>query len=268
MTAEQVLQNSIIELQRQGFCADTRRLADEAAQLLASGRDIEATALVEKAQAIAVPDAHPKENGVTRIDGPRGAGLEQTLISQVSSRLAQGITSLFTEAMEELYHGVGAQVDVAVRSLWDQLAEITTQLKTLPHLHKRVDRFEQDEAARARVTPEQWDGLSASVASLQEADQSRKAEAEEFRQHVSIEIRTISGRAAAQEARLDALDHLVQSLSSKVMSVAEQTDRHTALIKTMQERQAHRAAALNGVLDGLAKLRESRSLANEGDDLS
>ena len=59
------------------------------------------------------------------------------------------------------------------------------------------------------------------------------------------------------------LANLVEELSSKTLSIAEQMDRQTGLLRSMQERQAQRAAALNTVLEGIAKLREPEPLANE-----
>jgi chromosome segregation ATPase len=243
--------------------AETRHLVDEAAQLLANGRDIEARALVEKAQAIAVPDAHPS-NGTTKGTGPvTGEKVEQTIISRVSIRLAQAITTALTEAVDDLHLNFGAQMKEVARSLEDRLTGIASQLQALPLLHERVERIEQDETARARAAQERWEGLSASVVSLQEADHGRRVEAEHFSRSVAVELEMMSARVAAHEERLEALNHFVQDLSLKVLSVVEQIDHQTEALRTMQEHQAQRAAALNAVLDGIAALREPRPLVNE-----
>jgi chromosome segregation ATPase len=263
MTADQLLQEAIINLQKQGLCAEARHSVDEAAQLLADGRDIEARALVEKAQAITVADVHSKTNRVTKVSGPMaGERMEPTIISRISGVLAQGITNALTEVIEELHLNFGAQMKDVVSSLEDRLTDITSQLKALSHLHERVERIAEEETARASAAQERWDRLSATITSFQEADHARRVVAEQFSRDVSGELETISSRVTAQEERIEALNRLVQDLSPKVISGAEQIDRHTDLLRSMQEHQSQRVAALNEVLDAMTKLREPKPLAN------
>ena len=200
MTADQLLQEAIIDLQRQDLSADTRHLVDEAAQLLGNGRDIEARALVEKAQAITFPDVQPKTNGVTKVNSPAVAGerMEQTIISRISNRLAQGITSVLTEVVEDLHSNFGAQMNGVVSSLENRLTEITSQLKALSHLHESVERIEHEETARASAAQERWERLSASVASLRETGHGLQVEAGELRRGISGELEAISSRVTAQ----------------------------------------------------------------------
>jgi uncharacterized protein YheU (UPF0270 family) len=266
MTTDQLLQDAIIHLQKRDLSAETRHLVDEAAQLLADGRDIEARALVEKAQAITSPEAPSKASGATRADIPLAEErMAQTIISRLSSRLAQDIANTLSEAVEDLHVRFGAQVNEVARSLENRLTEVTSQLEPFSDLHQRVDRIEQQEAARASAAQEQWERLSASILSLQEADRARQAEAEEFRRNVSVELEMMSSRVAAQEERIQVLTSLVQDLSSKALTAAEQIGRQTSALRSMQERQAQRAAALNAVLDRIAKLREVEPLATEAE---
>ncbi len=175
MTAEQLLQEAIINLQKRDLCVETRRLVDEAAQLLADGRDLEARALVEKAQAI-TPEPPPKPNTVSGM---------QTVLARLSNRLAQEIANALGDAVEELS------------------ASFTTK------------------------------------------------------------IEAISSRVSSQEERIEALSSLLQDLASKSLSAAEQIDRQTLQLRTIQERQAQRAAALNAMLDNIARLREPHAISEE-----
>jgi vacuolar-type H+-ATPase subunit I/STV1 len=283
MTADQFLQETIIDLQKQGLGGETRHLVEEAAQLLADGKNMEARALVEKAQAMLSQDfspsvtaaaepidrhtdllrsmVHSRTIRAAKANGPvAGGGLEQTIIARISGGLAQGITNALTEVIEDLHLNFGAQIKEVVSSLEDRLTEITSQLKALPHLRERVERIEREETTRASAAQERWDGLSTTVAALEEADRARRAEAEQFRRDVSGEMETISSRVTAQEERAEALNRLFQDLSPMVASAAEQIERHTELIRSMQERQSHRVAALNDVLDAIGKLREPKTL--------
>jgi len=175
MTAEQILQEAIINLQKRDLCAETRRLVDEAAQLLADGRDLEARALVEKAQAIS-PEAPPKLNGAT---------VMQTVLQRLSNRLAQEIANALGDAVEE---------------------------------------------------------LSASLTG---------------------KIEAVSARVSSQEERIEALSALLRDLASKSLATAEQIDRQTLQLRMIQERQAQRAAALNAMLDNIARLREPHAAPEE-----
>ncbi len=232
MTTDQLLQEAIISLQKRDLCAETRHLVEEAAQLLAGGRDIEARALVEKAQAIAVTESRTKTNGAPEPDRPTaGDRTAQTIISRVSSRLAEGISTVLTEAVQELHVNFGAQINDVASSLEGRLAEITARLTVLPGLNHRVDRIE-------------------------ETDRSRQAEAERFSRNVAAALETVTSRVAAQEERLQAITSLVQDVSSKAVALAEQIDHQTRVVRSIQERQTQRAAALNAVLEGIAKLRE------------
>jgi chromosome segregation ATPase len=260
MTTEQLLQESIIDLQKHNLSVETRRLVDEAAQLLAGGRDMEARALVEKAQALNAPALQPETNGVTKSNGPMPAErTEDSLISRISNRLALGITNAISEAMEELQRTFGSQMTAVARSLEDRLAE------AFPPWQQRLEILEQDRTAASGEAQERWESLSASVGALQEAGIAGRLEAEQRSRAVSAELERISARVTAQEERLEAWKQLVQDLTSKVTSIAEKIDRHTDLFRSMQERQAQRAAALNAVLDGIAKLREPRLHPDEAE---
>jgi hypothetical protein len=264
MTADQLLQEAIINLQKKDVSAETRRLVDEAAQLLADGRDIEARALIEKAQALAVADYPSRVSSPAKGSGPMaGERMANAAISRIASRLAQSITSALAEAVEDLHISFGAQVTEVVSSLENRLAGITSQLNAVSGLLERVERIEAAATTNASASEERWERLSASVLSLQEADRDRQVEAEQFRGDVSSELERIGLRLTAQEEGLEAVNRIVSDLSLKVLFFAEQIDRHTGLLRSLHEQQAQRAAALNAVLDGFAQLREPKPLANE-----
>ena len=212
MTAEQVLQEAIIDLQRQDLGGDTRRLVEEAAQLLADGRDMEARALVEKAQAIT-------SRAYTRAGAGSKADLaEFSAIERIAARMTHSVVNAFIEALSELQRDSAGQMKLMASALEERINE----------------RIEQEAKSRA-----------ASIVTLEESD------------------RAVSARVAAHEEQLSVLSRVVENLSPKVHSAMEQIDQHTALLRAIQERHAHRAAALNEVLDTIARLREPKAMANE-----
>jgi hypothetical protein len=264
MTAEQALQEVIITLQKQCLSPETRKLVEEAAQLLADGRDIEARALLEKAQAITSAATVAKTNGAAKVNGPGASEpVDPTIASRISARLAQGITDAVTAAIEDLHHEFSGQIKAIVSSLEGRINEMAAQLRGVADIEQRVARIEQEEPIRATVAQERWDQMAASITLLEENDRSRRVEVEEFNRNVLHELQSISSRVTAQGERFVAFNRLAEDLSSKVSSAIGQIDRHTDWIRSMQERQVHRAAALNEALEAIAKLREPNPLAGE-----
>ena len=203
MTADQLLQEAIIDLQKRDLTTETRHLVDEAAQLLADGRDIEARALVEKAQAIAAPEVPTKVNGATHTTPPVTAdGMAQTIISRLSSRLAQDIASALNEAVEDLHRDFGAQMNESATALENRLAEITSRLQVVSELQDRVGRLEQEVSGNAAAVQEQSQQMAASIVSLQEADQAHKTEFEQFSRGLfgEIEKTYVTNRRSRGEA--------------------------------------------------------------------
>jgi len=258
MTTDQVLQDEIIHLQKRDLALETRHLVEEATQLLAEGREMEARALVEKAQAIT---GNCAQNGTVLAAVCNGAAaaapVESRISSRISSRLALDVSASLTQAIEDLQHYFQGQMSEAVASLEGRLNQAGEELCALK---QKLERAEQEQAARSTASREQWDRLSASITSLEETDRAHWDESQQLSRNVSGALETISSRVIAHEERFDALDRVLQDLSPKVHSAIEQIDRHTEMFRSMHERQAHRAAALNEVLDSIARLRETRPL--------
>lgn len=259
MTTDQVLQEEIIELQKRDLTLQTRHLVDEATQLLAEGREMEARALVEKAQAITIRSAGT-ESSPTCNGAAVPAPAESRISSRISARLALDVSASLTQAIEELHQYFHGEMSEVVASLESRLSEAGVELCAM---RQKLDRLEQEQAARSTAAQEQWDRLSASITSLEETDRAHWDESQQLSRNVSGALDTISSRVVAHEERLAALDRVIEDLSPKVHSAAEQVGRHTDLLRSMHERQAQRAAALNEVLDNIAKLRETRPLVEK-----
>src|SRR5690349_12246366 len=100
MTADQLLQEAIIELQKRDLTPETRHVVDEAARLLLDGRDIEARALIEKAQAITVPRT-PTDGESPQTDqlAPVNGRMAPSILSRFGGRLALQIESALNETV-------------------------------------------------------------------------------------------------------------------------------------------------------------------------
>jgi hypothetical protein len=260
MTSDQFLQEAIIDLQKQDLTSESRHVVEEAARLLLDGRDIEARALFEKAQAMAIP-RNPTAGGATDSDqrAPVNGRIAPTILSRLSGRLAAQIEDTLNETVEELFGDLSVEVSQAAARVESQLADIQSRLQIVSHLQSRLDRFEQEMSLSSAAASKESQRF---VASLEELNQAHRCRLEELSDHVSDRMEQFVARLAVQEERVDALSGLTENVSAKVLAIEAQVDRQTSCLRGMQERQAKRAAALSAVVEGISKLRDAETLVS------
>jgi len=260
MTADQLLQEAIIELQKRELTPETRHVVDEAARLLLDGRDIEARALIEKAQAIAVPRT-PTDGESPQPDqlAPVNGRMAPSILSRFGGRLALQIESALNETVEELFCDLRAEVAQAAAGLESQLADIHSRLQLVSTLQARVDLVEREMSSSSAAAREESQRF---VSSLEELNQAHRSRLDDLSEHVSMRMEKFMSQLAAQEERVDALFGLADNVSARLLSVEAQIERNTSWLRGIQERQAKRAVALSAVLEGISKLRDAEPCAH------
>jgi len=204
--AGQTLPDLLIALQHQELPPIARQVVEEAAFLLGEGREMEAAALVEKAQALA--NVAAKTNGAHRDDGSA---------EHFAARLAADITGVLTRAIQELQHRSAEHAQALTLALERRIAALENDLRKVA-----VD------AARA----------------------------DEMAQSVAIQVEAVLSRLVAHEDRLEALDRVTADLTATFAEANQRLDRHTEILRGIQQRQVHRAAVLNELVGTIAKLKE------------
>ena len=120
------LPDAIVALQRQELPGETRRLAEEAALLLSDGHEIEAKALVEKAQALAAIGVRVPANGSPKPEAGKPA--DESSLPQLAARLAAPIAAAIANALLEVERYSTDQARVLAKGVDDRVAQLTCEI--------------------------------------------------------------------------------------------------------------------------------------------
>lgn len=210
------LPETVIALQRLDLLPETRQVVEEAARLLQDGREMEARALVEKAEALAAQASSGKRKGDdNRNDDTRGAG---AMLAPIAEKLATGFTAVLTRVLEDIYHHTGDQVQVVASVLEERIHGIEEALHKTNSFEERLEQLAVE--------------------------------------HQSLGHASLETRLAAVEERVTGIDQTVRDLQPQVTTVLTRMDRQADALRSLEQRQAQRVSALNQVLDNLSRLRE------------
>ncbi|HLK49049.1 MAG TPA: hypothetical protein VKT49_12990 [Bryobacteraceae bacterium] len=258
MLIDQSLSEAVIALQRQDLAPETRDVVDEAARLLADGRDGEARALVEKAEALIAVRTSAREgkvNGVSTADGSSPVALRE-LMAPLAARLAAGLTEVLTGVLEDLHRVAGDQIQSVATSLQQHMGDIETVLRGVA---AAGERLEESSARQQQAQGE----LSGAVQALQQSDREQNdsiarvaAAAEGLSNHVADRVDAVESRLGLVEDRVSLLDRFCQEVPPQLEAIVARLDGHTDSLRHLEHRHAQRVSTLNQVLDSLARLKE------------
>jgi hypothetical protein len=224
------LADAVAAFERRDLAPETRQVVDEAARLLDEGRDIEAQALVEKAEALA-----------TR----RSCGAAQTranpmlppvMIAPIAEKLAAGFTQVLTSVLEEIYQHTGDRVQTVASRLEERLHGMEATERAASGLEERLAQFAAEHRERMQALSQAHEETCGAVRTLQQAD--------------------LDARVRAVEHRVTLLEQMAGGLEPQIAAALARLDRHTDALRWLEQRQTQRALALNQFLDTLGKLQE------------
>jgi chromosome segregation ATPase len=137
----QSLPDVLNALRRQELPPPARQAVEEAGTLLAEGREMEACALAEKAQALATLAA-------LRTDGkPNGSPITEGA-EQLAARLGADITAVLTRAIHELQHFSAEQAQTLTLALEKRILALENSVQPLAGLPERCDQLAQSFATQ------------------------------------------------------------------------------------------------------------------------
>jgi len=234
------LPETVIALQRLDLLPETREVVEEAARLLQDGREMEARALVEKAEALAAQASNSKPNGNGnghgKGNGNGGGSVDNrwagAMIAPIAEKLATGFTAVLTSVLEDIYQHTGDQVQVVASVLEERIHGIE---EALHQTNTVEDRLEQ---------------LAAGQQALRQAHEETSGVVNLWQQA------GLESRIAAVEERVTGIDQVVRDLQPQVSTVLSRLDQHTDTLRSLEQRHARRVSALNQVLENLSRLRE------------
>lgn len=267
MLSDQNLSEAVFTLQRHDLAPEVREVVEEAARLLGEGREGEARALVEKAEALIAmvrgsDTTAGKVNGAVTGNGNR-APMVEALIAPLAAKLATGFTGVLTSVLEEIHHYTGDQIQAVAKSLQDHIAQMQTALRDFAGVGERLEQLANEQHSGLLSLRQGQDDLWTAVRALQVTDREQNdsiarvsSTTEELSNHLVIHVDGVASRFAAMEERLTALDQFAQDIQPQLDTIAARLDGQTETLLHLEQRQVQRVATLNQVLDSLARLRE------------
>lgn len=270
--SEQDLSETVIALQRRNLTDETRQVVDEAARLLADGRESEARALVEKADALA---GQEDAGHSTITTSGRSVPAPEALIAPLAARLAEGFTSLLTSVVKDLYQYTAGQVQAATEGLENHIEELDAALDDVVSVAERLDQRANDQQTSLSeirdahgsmhgAQGEMWEAIQSLQLTSHEQQESLAgltSAKDELARQVSSQADGAAARFMTLEERMDLLDRVVEQMPSQVSDILARLDNHTEALRLLEHRHARRVSTLNEVLDSLGRLKEPESLA-------
>jgi chromosome segregation ATPase len=277
------LEEAIFELQRLNTENGVKRLAEEAAQLFAEGRQIEASAVMEKAEAMLAvrsgpalphgPSSHvirPRQEERTKVD-------EQTM-AKMAAKLADGLSSILTGAFDELERhilGESRKISTSFEQQLDRLQATVGTLEQLQAKFKDLSDAVSEVRSTASASSQKQDQFSTSVAGL-EANSARhdkeigalrgettalRTEAKDYATVVAHQMDALSARIGLHQEDLTGLKSTLAEISRKMAGFGERVDRQSDVIRSITDSQAKRAIAFDELLAVLTRLKEPAETA-------
>jgi uncharacterized phage infection (PIP) family protein YhgE len=271
------LEEAIFELQRLNTENGVKRLAEEAAQLFAEGRQIEASAVMEKAEAmLAVRTAKPPAQGVSsHLTHPkteeRPKADEQTM-AHMAARLADGLSKILTGAFEELERNIIGESRKISTSFGQQLDRLQATVNSLEQLQAKFEHLSDavsELRSSATAVGQTQDKFAAGMAALEETSTQHdkdigdlrgettalRAEAKDYATVVAHQMDALSARLGLSQEDLTGLKSTVAEISRKVAGFGERIDRQGEVIRAITDSQAKRAVAFDELLAVLTRLK-------------
>jgi hypothetical protein len=286
------LEESIYQLQKLNNENGVKPLVEEAAQLFAAGRHMEASALMEKAEAMvakgstgAVPAANPSVPAAVSHSGRAGGDergkIDEQVMAGMAVKLADGMAKILTGAFQELERHIVGESRKLSSSFEQHLARLQASVENLTHLGTKFEQLTSavsEQRAMGATISQQYDRVSASVTSIEEVivrqehqlgalrtetgalrneTNTLRGEAREVSLAVTQQMEGLSARLGLQQEELAGLKSTMSEISRKVAGFVERVDRQGDVIRALTETQSRRAAALDDLLGALTKLKTS-----------
>jgi chromosome segregation ATPase len=286
---DQKLEEAIFQLQKHNTENGVKQLAEEAAQLFAHGRHIEAGALLEKAEAM-MAKGGPASPAVKHSSlGPVGqahqskleerAKVDEQAMVNIAGKLADGLSTVLKGAFQELErHIVGESLKIS-SSFEQQIERLEATVSGLAQLKVKFEHLGEavsEQRSAGAAIGQRHEQLSGVVTVLQEITARHetefgalrgettalrgetivlRGEAKDFSTALAKQVEGLSARVGVHHEELTGLKSTVSDVSQKVGGFIERIDRQAEVLRALSDTQARRAAALDELLGVLTRLK-------------
>ena len=268
---ERNLEEEIFQLQKLHLDPSVSQVVEEAAQLFAEGRHLEAGALIEKAEAMRAPVAESGAGGSPsspRNQEPAGQETqEEQAVARLVSDVATGLTKVLVSAIQNLQQHIAGETQRLTSSFSQQLEKLQASVESLLPLKERIEQLTQtvhEQRSVGLAVQEKYEQLTATAAALEEANARHESELGVLRNETkkssastSQRLNALSARLGLQQEELSGLKSTVSEVSPRVAALVERLDRQAEAIRSFNEYHAQREAALDQLANALANLKES-----------
>jgi len=295
------LEETIYQLQKLNTENGVKQLVEEAAQLFANGRHMEAGALLEKAEAImANRGTQPAANRPSSTSAGKNeknkveerakvddrAKVDEQAMASMAGKLADGLSKILTGAFQELERHIIGESRKISTSLEQQLVRLQATVESLTQLKATFDQLTeavaQQKSAGAALAQkhDQLAGqvnavqqtaakyetelgalrgetttLRAEAVALRDETKTLRSEAKELSTNITQQLDGVSARVGLHHEELAGLKSNISDISRKVAGFIERLDRQGEVIRSLNEHQVRRAAALDELLGVLTRLK-------------
>lgn len=272
------LEEAIFDLQKRNTEDGVKRLAEEAARLLAEGRQIEAGAVMEKAEAIMAVragkpiSAHSSSSHVTRPKPEERTKVDEQAMANMAAKLADGLSKILTGAFEELERHIVGESRKISTSFDQQLDRLQATVGSLEQLQAKFEHLSDavsEVRSAAAGSTQRLDQFSTSMAALEETSARHdkdigalrgettavRTEAKDYATVVAHQMDALSARLGLHQEDLTGLKSTVAEISRKVAGYGERIDRQGEVLRALTDSQAKRAIAIDELLGVLTRLK-------------
>jgi chromosome segregation ATPase len=243
------LEEAIFQLQKLNTENGVKKLAEEAAQLLANGRQIEASALMEKAEAMiaaksgkaAPPVNHHSSTPVTPQERPKveePAKVDEQAMANMAGKLADGLSKILTGAFQELERHIVGESRKISASIEQQLGRLQATVESFTQLQAKFEHLTEtvsEQRSTGTSIVQKYEQISTNVTALEEVSARHEKEIGAIR----TESTALRGEATAWRAETGALRGETTALRNEAKDfstvITHQMDGLSARIGLHQE---------------------------------
>ncbi len=242
------LEDAIFHLRRTNPDQSIQKVVDEAAKLMAQGRQIEAGALIEKAEAMSGANGRVEETVRVEENGRP----QEKVMNRINEKLAGSLAEVLAGAFHELEQHMMDEGRKLTQSFQHQIDKLQTTVESLGALKESLETLAEtvSQHKAASASQEQYNKLVAEIALLQKADSRQDSDIAEIRNKTA----QISSEINRHQTELASLKAAVSDRSEKIASMIETIDKQSEVIRSLNEAETRRAAALEQALGVFAQL--------------
>lgn len=272
--AERNLEEEILRLQKLNLDVSVGQVVEEAAQLLAEGRHLEARALIEKADAMmssavsgeSPPVTQPDPSGNQEMAESRSLVVEEA-VGRLVGNLADGLAKILGAAIQDLEQYIVGESRKLSGSFRQQLERLQGTVDDLMQLMERIEQLTATVSEQRSVglaVQEKYEQLAAGMESLREADAHHgseigalRSEMQQLSASVSERLDALAAKLWLQHEEVSGLKSTVSEISPRVAALVERLDRQAEAIRSLHETQTQSETTLDQLVDVLAHRKAS-----------